>query len=320
MTVSASAGTRPAAFWPALVALYFMWGSTYLAIAEVVDEVPPLFGIGSRYIAGALIMCAWLLIFRGPSVFRRPKREYLRGALEGVMLVGVGNGLLSHAEKHVPTGVAALMVASMPVWVAVLRTITRDTPSIATRVGIGLGFIGLALLALTGGQTITGGDPLLRTIWSIALVCGTFSWAFGSFIGPRIADNRDGLVGALLQMAVGGTLMIVAGVITGEHNPLPFITEYSSSVWWGWLYLVFIGAIAGQTTFVWLLAHGPISLVATYAYVNPIVAVFLGWLLRDEPLTLFVALGGMIVITGVFLVITGERKKPLLTDQPAEHG
>lgn len=320
MSVSTSVSTRPAAFWPALVALYFMWGSTYLAIAEVVDEVPPLFGIGSRYLAAAVLMALWVVIVRGPRTFIRPKREYLRAALEGVMLVGIGNGILSHAEKYVPTGVAALMVASMPVWVAVLRTIARDTPSIATRVGIGLGFSGLAMLALTGGETITGGDPILRTLWSIALVCGTFSWAFGSFIGPRIAAERDGVIGTLIQMLVGGTFMTIIGILTGEHNPLPFLSEYSTSVWLGWLYLVFIGAIAGQSTFVWLLANGPISLVSTYAYVNPIVAVILGALLRDEPLTVTVLLGGMIVIAGVVMVITGERRKPVLTDQPAEHG
>lgn len=297
-----------------------MWGSTYLAIAEVVDEVPPLFGIGSRYVVASLLMLVWVVVMRGPRALARSRVEYLRAVLEGVMLVGVGNGVLSHAEQHVPTGVAALLVAAMPVWVAVLRTIARDTPSAATRWGIALGFAGLALLALTGGQTITGGDPALRVIWSVAIVAGTFSWAFGSFIGPRIVEHRDGVIATIVQTFVGGIFMFVIAIFSGEENPLPHLTSYSREAWFGWLWLVFVGAIAGQSTFVWLLAHGPISLVSTYAYVNPIVAVLLGWLLRNEPLTGTVIVGGLIVIVGVVLVISGERKKPVLTDQAAEHG
>ena len=311
---------RPAAFWPALIALYFMWGSTYLGIAEVVDEFPPLLGIGSRYVVAATVMGIWLLIVRGGRALHRPRIEYRRAIIEGLLLVAVGNGLLSHAEQHVPTGVAALLAAAMPVWVAVLRAIARDTPSTPTRIGIGIGFLGLGALALGGGETISGGDPLLRILWSAAVVVGAASWALGSFIGPRIVPTRDGVVAVVTQMFVGGAAMLIAGAMAGELADVEPLSSYSTSAWLGWIWLVVVGSLIGHSIFVWLLANGPISLVTTYAYVNPIVAVILGWLLRNEPLTVTVVVGGLVVIIGVILVINGERRTRELVEESAEHG
>jgi drug/metabolite transporter (DMT)-like permease len=299
----------PAQVWTALGALYVIWGSTYLGIAYVVEEFPPLVAIGWRYVAAGLVLATWLFIRRGPGAFRRSAAEYRRSVLEAVLLISIGNGVLSYGEQFVPSGVAALLVAAMPVWVAVLRTVTGDRPSLLTRLGIAVGFSGTAVLALGGGASVSGGDPMQRTIWSVLIVLSAFSWALGSFIGPRISAKRDGVVATCTHMIVGGVVMSLVGFATGERMSSEILAEVSGRGWASWVYLLVVGALAGQSIFVWLLANAHISLVATYAYVNPVVAVILGWLVRGEPLTAAVVVGGGIVVSGVVLVVTGEQAK-----------
>jgi drug/metabolite transporter (DMT)-like permease len=299
----------PAQVWTALGALYIIWGSTYLGIAYVVEEFPPLVAIGWRYVAAGLVLATWLFIRRGHRAFRRPAAEYRRSIVEAVLLISIGNGVLSYGEQFVPSGVAALLVAAMPVWVAVLRTVTGDRPSLLTRFGIAVGFSGTAVLALGGGESVSGGDPMQRTIWSVLIVLSAFSWALGSFIGPRISAKRDGVVATCTHMVVGGLTMSLVGIATGERISTEIVAEVSGRAWASWVYLLVVGALAGQSIFVWLLANARISLVATYAYVNPVVAVILGWLLRGEPLTAAVVIGGSVVVSGVVLVVTGEQAK-----------
>jgi drug/metabolite transporter (DMT)-like permease len=299
----------PTQVWTALVALYLLWGSTYLGIAYVVEEFPPLMAIGSRYVAAGLVLATWLVLRRGLSAFNRPAAEYRRAAIEALLLISIGNGLLSYGEKYVPSGVAALLLAAMPVWVAVLRAVSGDRPSLLTRLGIASGFAGTAVLALGGGASVTGGDPIQRTVWSALLVVSAFSWALGSFIGPKLSAKRDGVVATVVHTVFGGVVMSLIGLATGEAVSIDLLGEVSTRAWASWFYLFIMGALVGQSIFVWLLSNARISLVATYAYVNPVVAVILGWLLRGEAMTISVIVGGGVVVFGVVLVVTGEQAK-----------
>jgi drug/metabolite transporter (DMT)-like permease len=304
-----AAPASSARVWTALISLYLIWGSTYLAIAYVVEELPPLMAIGSRYVVAGLLLATFLIIRRGPSAFRRSRAEYRRSAVEAVLLITIGNGVLSYGEQYVPSGVAALLVASMPVWIAVLRMLGRDRVSAHSRLGIAIGFVGTAVLALGGGEAVAGGDASLRTLWSVIIVIGAMSWALGSYIGPRISPTRDAVVATTTQVLIGGLVMMLIGVVSGEHLTVEVIFDSGPNAWASWAYLLIVGALAGQSIFVWLLGNARISLVATYAYVNPVVAVILGWLMRGESITAAVIIGGAVVVAGVVLVVSGEHTR-----------
>lgn len=304
--------------WPALILLYIVWGSTYSAISVVVHHLPPLLAIGARYVAAGLIVVLYLLVRHGREIFRRPQREYIRGSVEGIALVIFGNGVLSLAQQYVPSGVAALLLAATPIWIALLRTLAKDRPSPIVGLGIALGFVGVSVLVISGGEALRGGDPQLRLIWSIAIVLGGLSWAAGSYFGPRLAAERDDRVGLALQLSVGGVGMMSLGAATGERLSMDQVLTMPGNVWFSWLWLLIVGALIGQTAYVWLLTHAPISLVSTYSYVNPIVAVIFGVILLGEVLTLGVVAGGLIIVVGVMLIVTIEAnlRRPRLRPLP----
>ena len=288
-----------------MVTLWFVWGSTYLGIAYVVQEMPTLLAIGMRYVTAALLLAVFLVIRRGPSALRRPRAEIQRAALEGVLLIGAGNGAVSLSESHVPSGVVAIIVAMMPMWVAVLRTITGDRPSAVTVWGIVIGMSGVALIVFSGERAISDGSASTRTWWSLAVVLGTLGWASGSFFGPRVVARRDPLVGTMWQMAIGGGFMATIGVITGERTT--HVADASARAWWALAFLIVVGSLIGQTTFTWLLGSGaPLSLVATYTYVNPVVALLLGAWFHDEGFDAKVLLGGVVVLSAIAIVARGE--------------
>ena len=304
MTSTAS----PVAIWAAMIGLYFMWGSTYLAIAEVVAEMPPLISMGGRYLGAGLIVLLFVLVRRGPQAFARPRKEYLRSAIEGLILLLLGNGLLSLGEREVPSGIAALLFAAMPMWIAVLRFSAGDRPSLLTRLGIFIGFSGTAVLVLNGNEAPTQSAATLA-FWSLVVLASAFFWALGSFIGPRITAERDLMLGIGLQVSTGGFFLILTGFATGEENPLSNLSGYSSSAIFGWFWLLTIGALIGYSTYLWLLHNAPISLVSTYAYVNPIVAVILGATIHDETIRATAFIGALAMIGGVVLVTRGEKQK-----------
>lgn len=297
-----------AAVWAGMVTLWFVWGSTYLAIAYVVEEMPTLLAIGMRYATAALLLACGLAARRGWAALLRPAPEIKRAALEGVLLIGAGNGAVSLSESHVPSGVVAIIVAMMPMWVAVLRTVTADRPSRMTVAGIATGLSGVALIVFSGERAISDGSSSTRTLWCAAVVLGTLGWASGSFFGPRIAPNRDPLIGTVWQMLVGGVLMAAIGLVSGD-SPREVVGA-SPKAWWALAFLVVVGSLIGQTTFTWLLSSGaPLSLVATYTYVNPVIAVLLGAWFNGEGFHPKVLVGGAIVLSAVAIVSRGEASK-----------
>jgi drug/metabolite transporter (DMT)-like permease len=311
-TADAQTGARgiaPAssvAVWSALSIVYVVWGSTYLAIAVAVETMPPLTSLGTRFLAASAVLGLALVLRRGPRALAVPWPE-LRGAvIVGALLLGVGIGVLALAEQHVPSGVAALIVAIMPLWVVILRAVTGDRPPLVTWLGVAVGIAGVAVLVSAGSAgTSSDAAAAQRTFWSVAMLASTACWAFGSFLQPKIRTPRDPLLMSFYEMLTGGIALTAAGLLRGEH--VADLAHASARSWWGWAYLVVVGSLFAYTAYVWLVGHAPLSLVATYAYVNPVVAVLLGWWILGEQVSVGLLLGGAIVVAGVMLVVSAER-------------
>jgi drug/metabolite transporter (DMT)-like permease len=302
---TAGRGIQPAtplAVWSAMWVVYLVWGSTYLAIAVAVESMPPLISLGTRFLTACAVLGLVLVLRRGPRALAVPWPE-LRGAVVvGVLLLGVGMGVLTLAEQHVPSGVAALIVAVMPLWVVILRAVTGDRPPLVTWLGVAVGICGVVVLVGPGSSS--GGSDQ-RLFWSVAMLGSTACWAFGSFLQPKIRTPRDPLLLSFYEMLTGGVALGVVGLLRGER--FADMAEASTRSWWGWAYLVVVGSLFAYTAFVWLVGHAPLSLVSTYAYVNPVVAVLLGWWILDEAITPGLLVGGAIVVLGVMLVVSAER-------------
>ena len=284
----------------ALGIVYVVWGSTYLAIRIVVEEAPPLTSMGLRYTAAAVILGAVLALRGGLGRLRVNRRQALGAAFLGLMLPVLGNGMVSVAEDHGATsGVTALLIAIAPLIIVVFRVVEGDRPSPLTTVGVMLGFLGLAVLVLLGrgGADGFGLGPALLVLF--ASTC----WAFGSYVQPRLWLPEDVFVTTVYEMFFGGLMLVSLGLVSGER----FTGAYDARTWAALAYLVVFGSVIAFTAYVWLVANAPISFVATYAYVNPIVAVFLGWLVLSEVVTGAVLAGGGIVVVAVALVIAAER-------------
>ena len=320
MTSAAPPLTRSApapAIWSALAIVYVVWGSTYLGIRIVVDvaQQPPLFPTGVRFLIAGSILAAAVALRKGWKAFRVPLRAVVGSVLLGFLFLFCGVGMVSVAEQTVTSGLAALLVAAMPLWVVLMRVgIGRERPARLTWLGTAVGLGGIAVLA----RPDTDGDVAL---WGVLLVLfATVCWAFGVFITPRLHLPDDNFVGAVYEMLGGGVVLLLAGTVVGEFGGFS-VSAVPAEGWWAFLYLTLIGSVVAFSAFVWLLGHAPPSLVTTYAYVNPVVAVFLGWLILSEPVTLPVVVGGSLAVLGVALVVRGERPGP--TSEPeevAQHG
>jgi drug/metabolite transporter (DMT)-like permease len=299
-------GTRQASaamIWSALAVVYVVWGSTYLAIRVVVEaHIPPMLGMAARFLVAAVLLAAFLALKSGPGRLRVSGRELLGSAVVDLLLLAFNNGAMAIAEQTVPSGLAALLVAAVPLWLMLLRVGGGERPRPLTWLGVLIGFGGAALLSLSGGDT--SAKPLSVAI----LVLGTISWAVGSRYSPRLGLPKDPLVATVYEMVIGGTAMVLIGVLRGEPGRL-HVGAIDTSGWIALAYLVAFGSLLAYTAYSYLLANAPISLIGTYAYVNPVVAVFLGWLILSEHVTAKILLGGAVVVLGVALVVTAERRR-----------
>jgi len=307
-------GTRAAAgaglIAVALVIVYLVWGSTYLAIRVLVREAPPLTASGARYVAAAVLLGLLLSTRGGFGRLRVSRRELLGCACVGLFLPVLGNGLVSVGEdRGAPSGVTALLIAIAPLMITIFRFAAGDRPRGWSVVGVLLGLAGLGYLVLAG-RSGTAEEHIPVGAALIVLVASTF-WAFGSWVQPRLWLPRDAFVMTVHEMWTGGLILLTAGLLRGER---PHPQDYSGHVWLAWGYLVVFGSMAAFTAYVWLLSNAPISLVATYAYVNPVVAVILGAIILDEPITPAILVGGAVIVVAVAIVISVERVR---TPQPS---
>jgi drug/metabolite transporter (DMT)-like permease len=285
--------------WLALLTVYLVWGSTYLAIRVAVRTIPPFVSAGSRFVVAAVLVGAALALIRGPSALRVTVRELASCAFVGGMLLLGGNGLVVLAEQHIGSGLAALVVAAVPLWIVLLRLGTGDHPRRATVVAVLIGFCGIALLLAPGGGST-------RVVGILTVLVASLSWSIGSFQAPRLRLPADPFTTTVYEMLAGGALMFVAAAARGELSSFR-LDDVSGKSAASWVYLVLAGSGLAFTAYVWLLQNAPISLVATYAYVNPAVAVVLGALFLNERITWPVLVGGGIVIASVAIVVSVEH-------------
>jgi drug/metabolite transporter (DMT)-like permease len=296
----ATAGTGQV--WTALATVYLVWGSTYLGIAVLIETMPPLLGMGTRFFLASAVLATVLVVRHGPSVLRITPRELTSTFLLGFLLLGMGLGGVTLAEAHLPSGLVALLVAAMPLWVVVFRRVAGQHLHGSTVLGVLVGFAGICVLVLPGGWT---GSAQLRAV--VIVLVGSFCWALGTFLSPSLRVPSNAFVLTVWEMLCGGVVLSLLGALRGEAvDP----AAWSGRSLAAWFYLGLIGSAVGFTAFVWLLAHAPVSLVSTYAYVNPVVAVALGALVLSEPVTRWTLLGGAVVLAGVALVVRGERPPP----------
>ncbi|TQF02439.1 EamA family transporter [Kitasatospora acidiphila] len=302
---AAPAGTAPVrisgAVWTALAVVYVVWGSTYLGIRIAVESMPSLLSGATRFLlAGALLLAvlAWRL---GPAALRVTGRQLASTAVVGVLLLVGGNGLVVIAEGSVPSGLTALLVAVVPIWVVLLKVSVGERPGWARLLGVLLGLVGLVVLSLPGitGKVSLGGVLLI--------MAASLSWAVGSFIGTRLPRPANALVASAYQMLIGGFGCLLVALARGEQHQL-HLSAITTRSWLALAYLVVVGSLVGFTAYAWLLQNAPLGLVATYAYVNPVVAVFLGWLVLAERLSVAELIGGAIVVAAVCVVVSTERR------------
>jgi drug/metabolite transporter (DMT)-like permease len=290
--------SKQAKVWTALVTVYVIWGSTYLGIALAGETIPPLFAASTRFITAGSLM-AGVVLLRGGSL-RVSRRAFGSCVLIGILLPGA-NALLFFAERNVPTGLASLIIASVPLWVVVFRLVGRDRLPWPVLAGVGVGFAGVAVLAQPSGGA---------TSWGIGLcVVSAVMWSIGSVLSARVTMPADPFAATAYEMLAGGLLMLPLSLFTVHH----FSPSATSIL--GWAYIVTFGSVVGYTAYVWLLANAPLGTVSTYAYVNPVVAIVLGVLFRGEHLTWRLLVGAAIVVVAVALVV---RRDPPPATHPEE--
>lgn len=301
-----------AAIAPRLISVWIIWGSTYLGLAVLVQTLPALVGNGVRFLIAACILGLALVVLRGPRVLAISRRQFRGAATMGAALLGVGIGTVSMAERFVPSGIAALIVSVMPLWIILFRFRAGDRPSRLTLAGVALGMSGLIAMLLPGGTTPVDGNDSDVVRWTLAIMVSSFIWAYFSWRSTGFELPENPLTTTFYEMAVAGVILTAVGLALGQRID---VTTASTSSWIALGYLV-VASLIAYTAYVWLLGHARMSLVATYAYVNPVVAVFLGWLVVGEPITRDVLIGLTIVVGGVVLVISGERQ-PTLIEEPS---
>ena len=285
--------------WIALGTIYVVWGSTFLAIAVVVRDLPPFLAMSLRHLVAGSLLFAWVMTTRRE---REPIgwRQWGAAFVFGGALFLVGHGGLAWAQQKVPSGIAALLVGTIPLWFAVLaRIFLGERLGGRALVGLVLGFAGLFLLVDPSGEE--GAEPL----GALVIVLGALGWVAGSLYSQRSPLPKDTLLGASMGMLAGGTLLGVVGVASGELDDATLTSDALLAT----AYMVVVGSLIGFSAYVWLLKTVPASTVSTYAYVNPVIAVFLGWLFNDEVITSRTLLAGAAIVVGVALMVSRSREK-----------
>ncbi len=282
----------------AFAAIYLVWGSTYLAIRYAVETIPPLVTAGIRHSIAGTILFAWAWA-RG---FRPTRAHWISGIVVGALFFLIGHGTLHWAEQYVASGLAALLVATEPMFILVLAwSMGQQKISRFSALGLGLGVLGVAML--TGAELTVKGSSLLGLL---AVLTGSLSWSAGVVISPKLKLPNDALGRTALPTLCGAVMLLAAAGLTGEFHATHWASISLKSLL-GLAYLIIFGSVVAFTAYTWLLQRCPPALVATHTYANPVVAVFLGWLLASEALTMRVVLASIAILGAIVLIRKGER-------------
>jgi drug/metabolite transporter (DMT)-like permease len=306
MTRSPRAATPPT--WQivaAFAAVYIIWGSTYLGIRFAIETVPPFLMAASRFLVAGTLMVVFLRLRGAPAPTLLNWRSTL--IVGGLLLMG-GNGGVTWAEQRVPSGLAALMVAMVPLWMVMLDWLRPrgQRPANMVLIGVGLGLVGVVLLA---SQNDAKPGETLEPLGLAVLLAATFCWALGSLYARRAPLPASPLLTTGMEMICGGALLLVAGTLNGEWSRLR-LDQISPRSGLALIYLTIFGSLIAFSCYVWLLKVSTPARAATYAYVNPVVAVFLGWALAGEPLTARTLVAAAIIVGAVVLITAYKGKSP----------
>jgi drug/metabolite transporter (DMT)-like permease len=292
--------------WIAFSAIYVIWGSTYLAIRLAVETLPPFLMAGARYSIAGLLLWGWVRI-RGEH--RATWAEWREATIVGGLMLLGGNGLVSWAEQFVPSGLAALLVSTIPIWVVLLDWLWHRSarPSPRIFLGLALGIVGVALLVRPGAASaVEGGVSILG---ALVLLLAAGSWAAGGLHARRAKLPHSSLLSAAMQMIAGGALLILTGTATGEWARLhPSAVSPRSLL--ALAYLVSFGSIVGLTAYLWLIKNTTPARASTYAFVNPVVAIVLGWAVAGEALSPRILLAAAVALSGVVLIVRARSAAP----------
>lgn len=302
MTETTTARPAKALLLAAFAAVYVVWGSTYLAIRVAIESLPPLLMAGARFLLAGTLLYAIMRLRGEPA----PERRHWKStALIGLLLLLFGNGAVVMAERTVPSGVAALLVAMVPMWMVLLEWLRPggSRPTGRTLVGLVIGFAGMVLLVGPGG--FVGGDRVDPFGAGLVLM-GSLTWAAGSIYSRGAALPRSALLATGMEMAWGGVWLVLAGTVLGEWGTVDPSAFTSRSIL-AFLYLVVFGSLVGFTAYIWLLGVSTPARVSTYAYVNPVVAVLLGWALLGEPLNARILGAAAVIVAAVAVITMGKR-------------
>jgi len=283
----------------ALFSIYIVWGTTYLAIRIGVKDLPPVLFTGFRWLAAGPILFFILLLKK----YSLPKKsDFKHLAIIGLLLLGGGNGFVVFAEQWVPSGLTALLITTVPFWVVGLESFYPVRKKVDRKIILGLilGLIGVLLIF--GGDLTKIFDPSYL-IGVVGLMLAVFLWSLGTLYSKHKKVSVHPLMGAAIQMIIAGIVITLFGLIIGEGNAFHF----SHESFLAYLYLVVFGSLVGYGSYIYAISHLPLSLVSTYAYVNPIIALFLGWLVLDEPINFWIVVASVVILVGVTLIKKGSE-------------
>lgn len=295
----------PIAIVLAFLAVYLIWGSTYLAIRWSVETMPPFLMAAVRFLTAGALLYGW---FHARGMTRPSAKQWKAATISGGLLLGGGNGAVVVAVQWVPSGLAALLVGTVPLWIVLVDWLagSRVRPSTRSGIGVVVGFAGIAILA--GSPGVGAGGPR-EAFAAVLVLAGSLSWALGSIYSKYAADlPRPGPL-VSMQMLTGGSILLLMSIAAGE--PFSFdISAVSLKSVLSLAYLITFGAMVAYAAYVWLLNVVSPAKATTYAYVNPVVAMFLGWALADEPLSFRALLAAAIILGAVVLITTEARRRP----------
>jgi drug/metabolite transporter (DMT)-like permease len=284
--------------WAAMLVVYIFWGSTYLAIRFAVETIPPFLMAGTRFLAAGAILFAWRRLAGDPAP---TWKQWVASGIIGCLLLVGGNGMLSWAEKNVPSGVAALLIGAVPLWMAVIEAVRPGgtRPNLVGIVGLVIGFGGIVLLI--GPSLVGGSNAELQPLGLVVLLMAALSWSIGSVFSRHADLPASSLLGTGMEMLVGGAVLYLLGTMTGEWGAL-VLKDVTVRSWLGLAFLIVFGSMLTYSAYTWLLRAAPLSLVSTYAYVNPLVAILLGSLFAQEVLTARILIAALVIVGSVVVV------------------
>jgi drug/metabolite transporter (DMT)-like permease len=286
----------------ALALVCIIWGTTYLALRVAVTNFPPfLFSAIRQVIAGSILL--FIVIYfmkeKWPS-----KKVWMAQAFAGMLMITFGNGFVAWGELYVNSGLASIICSSMPIWVLLINLFLspNEKPTWKTLLGVGLGLLGIVIIF---GQDITGFSTKGYVLGILAIIFANISWAYASIWVKKHHQKSSPFVNAAIQMLCGGILLAVFSPLVDDYNTIHWNNTFFNSM----LYLIFIGSLVAYSCYAYAIKHLPMTLVSMYAYINPIVAVFLGWLVLTEPITIKTLFSMLIILIGIYLVNTDQQKK-----------